>query len=129
MSAGDPFSTSERVALEGAVRRAEQTSRAEFSVFVGHAEGEPRAFALRLHAALVAPERSVLVMVDPDRRALEIVTGPRVRRTLHDNQVELAALAMREGFAAGDLAGGLRRGIDQLAEHAREPLTRHADQG
>lgn len=119
VAAGDPFSSSERVALETAVRRAEQLSRAEFSVFVGAAQGEPRDFAARLHGSLVAPDRSVLVMVDPDARALEIVTGAHVRRTLSDAEVEIAALHMREAFGAGDLAGGLRRGVQMLAEHAR----------
>jgi hypothetical protein len=98
------------------------------SVFVGHAEGEPRAFAVSLHRALAAPARSILVMVDPDARALEVVTGSEVRRTLRDPQVELAVAAMQSLFAAGDLVGGLRRGIQMLAEHARAPLTLHAQQ-
>ena len=69
------FSANDRVALDETIRKAEQLSRAEFSVFVGHAEGDPRAFATSLHASLVAPSRSVLIMVDPDARVLEVVTG------------------------------------------------------
>ena len=65
-------------------------------------------------------------MVDPDQRALEIVTGGYVRRTLTDSEVELAALAMQSDFAAGDLVGGLKRGIQMLADHARSPETLHA---
>ena len=34
-------------------------------------------------------------------------------------------LQMRSAFAEGDLVGGLTRGIAQLAEHARQPQTRH----
>jgi uncharacterized membrane protein YgcG len=128
VAAGDRFTASERVALDETIRKAERLSRVEFSVFVGHAEGEPRAFALSLHAALAAPARSVLVMVDPDARALEVVTGTEVRRTLRDQQVELAVATMQSLFAAGDLVGGLRRGVQMLAEHARAPLTLHADQ-
>ena len=33
---------------------------------------------------------------------------------------------MQSDFAAGDLVGGLRRGIQMLAEHARAPQTLHA---
>ena len=128
MAAGDRFTASERVALDETIRKAERVSRVEFSVFVGHADGDPRAFALSLHAALAAPARSILVMVDPDARALEVVTGGEVRRTLRDQQVELAVAAMQSLFAAGDLVGGLRRGIQMLAEHARAPLTLHAEQ-
>jgi hypothetical protein len=116
----------DKVALDECIRKAERLSRVEFSVFVGHAEGDPRAFAVSLHATLVAPARSVLVMVDPDAHAVEVVTGSHVRRTLRDSQVELAIAAMQSFFADGDLVGGLRRGIQMLAEHARAPLTLHA---
>ncbi|MCW2798118.1 MAG: hypothetical protein JWM79_3615 [Nocardioides sp.] len=126
MPAGDPFSSSERFALDDAIRKAEQLCRFEFSVFVGNAEGDPRAFATRLHNSLVAPARSILIMVDPTAHVLEIVTGGYVRRTLTDRQVELVALHMQTAFAEGDLVGGLRRGIQMLAEHARSPETLHA---
>ena len=126
MAAGDPFSGAERAALDGAIRKAEQLSRAEFSVFVGKAEGEPRVFATQLHNSLVAPARSILIMVDPGMRVIEVVTGAYVRRTLSDNEVELAIIAMQTAFAEGDLVGGLRRGIALLADHARSPQTLHA---
>ena len=127
VAAGDWFTSGERAALDAAMRRAEQACRAEFSVFVGAAEGgDPRAFAQRLHQRLVAPDRSVLIMVDPTRRALEVVTGAWVRQTLTDGEVQVAVLHMQSDFAAGDLAGGLRRGIEMLAEHARAPRTLHA---
>ena len=126
MAAGDPFSGAERAALDAAIRKAEQLSRAEFSVFVGKAEGESRAFATRLHNSLVAPSRSILIMVDPSARVIEVVTGAHVRRNLSDSEVELAVVAMQTAFAEGDLVGGLRRGIAMLADHARTPPTLHA---
>ena len=67
-----------------------------------------------------------LVMVDLQHRALEIVTGGYVRRTLTDRESELCAMAMQTAFAEGDLVGGLKRGIAMLAEHARPPRTLHA---
>jgi uncharacterized membrane protein YgcG len=125
VAAGD-FSSAERYALDETIRKAEQQSRVEFSLFVGSAEGDPRAFATQLHNSLVAPARSILIMVDPDARALEIVTGGYVRRTLTDKEVELTALQMQTSFAEGDLVGGLRRGIAMLAEHGRPQNTLHA---
>ena len=116
---------SDRHEIDKAIRAAEQASRYEFSVFVGHAEGTPRGFAERLHGASVAPDRSVLVMVDPRARVIEVVTGAHVRRDLDDHAVELAVLQMRSAFAEDDLVGGLTRGIAQLADHARAPQTRH----
>ena len=76
----------------------------------------------------MAPSRSILVLVDPDARAVEVVTGSEVRRTLRDSEVELAVAQMQTLFAEGDLVGGLRRGIQMLAEHARAPQTLHAHQ-
>ncbi|HRD60514.1 MAG TPA: DUF5130 family protein [Nocardioides sp.] len=120
------FSGNDRVALDETIRRAERVSRVEFSVFVGHAEGDARAFARSLHASLAAPARSILILVDPEARALEVITGGEVRRTLRDPEVELAVVQMQSLFAEGDLVGGLRRGIQMLAEHARAPQTLHA---
>jgi Domain of unknown function (DUF5130) len=128
VAGGDRLGSAGRVALDDTIRKAERVSRVEFSVFVGHAEGPPREFARSLHAQLVAPARSILVMVDPDIHAVEIVTGSDVRRTLADPQVELAVAAMQSQFVEGDLVGGLRRGIQLLAENARAPLTLHAQQ-
>lgn len=127
VAAGD-FNSAERFQLEDAIRAAEQVSRFEFSVFVGRADGDPHAFATQLHNSLVAPSRSVLIMVDPTARALEVVTGGVVRRSLRDQEVELAVIQMESSFAAGDVVGGLRRGIQMLADHARAPETLHADQ-
>jgi uncharacterized membrane protein YgcG len=126
VAAGE-FAASDRHEIDKAIRAAEQSSRFEFSVFVGRSQGsDPRAFAQRLHSAAVAPARSVLVLVDPDKRAVEVVTGDVVRRSLTDREVELAVLQMTSAFAEDDLVGGLKRGINQLAEHAREQLTLHS---
>ena len=124
VAAGE-FISADRFAIDETIRRAEQLCRYEFSVFVGTAEGDPRSFATQLHNSLVAPTRSILIMVDVAGRALEIVTGGYVRRTLSDAEVELAILEMRSRFAQGDLVGGLKRGIEMLAEHARAPETLH----
>jgi uncharacterized membrane protein YgcG len=102
-------------------------SRHEFSVFVGSAEQEARPFAERLHASLTAPQRSILVMVDPSARILEIVTGAEVKRDLDDHDAHLAALAMRSAFEAGDLVGGITQGVMMLAEHARRPRMLHTE--
>jgi uncharacterized membrane protein YgcG len=121
------FTAAQRVALDQTIRAAEQVCRFEFSVFVGTAEGQPREFAERLHASLSTPARSLLIMVDPAARTLEVVTGREVRRVLTDHDVALAVIEMRSEFATtGDLVRGLRRGISMLAMQARAPRTLHA---
>jgi uncharacterized membrane protein YgcG len=127
VASGEPLSEADRLALDKAIRVAEQACRFEFSVYVGPAEGEDtRAWATRLHNRLVVPARSVLVLVDPRRRVTEVVTGEEVRRHVTDAEVELAVLAMSSEFADGNLLAGLQRGIAMLAEHARPQNTLHA---
>ena len=121
MAGGDYLSNADRQAIDATIRKAEQLSRIEFSVFVGLADGDARTFATRLHNTLVASSRSCLIMVDPTARAVEIVTGGHVRQRVSDEEVELAVAAMTTSFAAGDLVGGLRQGISMIAEHAHAP--------
>lgn len=128
MPAGDGFSPAQRQRIDRAIREAETICRFEFSVYVGPAEGDVSAFAQRLHGALVAPDRSVLLMVDPAQRALEVVTGSEVRRELPDHEVALAVAEMQADFGHDDLCAGLVRGINMLAEHARKPPMLHAQE-
>lgn len=127
VATGEAFTASARAEIDKAIRQAETMCRYEFSVFVGASEGETRPFAERLHAALVAPARSVLVLVDPAARIVEVVTGAEARRVLDDAEVKLATLSMQTAFAAGDLVGGIKAGLIQLADHARRPQLLHHD--
>ena len=68
----------------------------------------------------------MLVLCDPERRELEIVTGTLARRTLTDAECALAAASMEASFAGGDIIGGLVLGIQQLGEAARAPRTLHS---
>jgi uncharacterized membrane protein YgcG len=128
--AGEAFSPRQRDEIVRAIQLAQQQSGLRYSVYVGAADGDPRAYARRLHAALGedAP-RSVLVLVDPSTRALEIVTGRLAARWVDDRATALAAMSMVSSFAAGDLHGGIVQGVQLLAEHARHPRSLHTEQG
>jgi uncharacterized membrane protein YgcG len=123
--AGELFSSAQEAEIDRAIRGAEMTCRFEFSVYVGAVDGDPRGYARRLHASLSSPDRSVLILVDPVARALEIITGSVVRRSLGDDAVRLAAAGMQSAFADGDLVGGIKHGVGQLAQSARKPATLH----
>ena len=119
MSAGEGFSAAQRQQIDRAIRDAETECRYEFSVYVGPADEDTRTFAERLHAALVAPGRSVLVMVDPVARVVEVVTGAEARHDLDDSEVRLVLAEMQSQFSHDDLTGGIVRGINRLAGYAR----------
>lgn len=127
MHVGDGFTSSQRHEIDKAIHDATTMCRYEFSVFVGASEGETGPFAARLHSTLTDPDRSVLVLVDPAARIVQIVTGSEVRRDVDDAEVRLAALSMQIAFAAGDLVGGIKQGVMMLADHARKPRMLHAE--
>src|SRR5512143_1706348 len=90
-----------------------------FSVYVGAVEGNPRDYAERLHAALGShAANGVLVLVAPQERQLEIITGKQSSRRLSDRACALAALSMTSSFSGGDLVGGIITGVRMLAETA-----------
>lgn len=119
MIAGEAIDDVGRQRIDRAIRDAETISGYKFSVYIGAAEGDAHAFANHLHSALTAPERSVLIMVDPVARTLEVVTGKDARRVLTNTEAALAVLAMQSDFAVAGLASGIVRGLHQLAEQAR----------
>ena len=127
MPDGDSFAISfrDRLRIERAVRNAERSSGLTFSIFLGVAEGDARAYAERLHGALPDPAHSVLVLCDAVFRALEIVTGVEAKRNLDDVECGLAAASMQTSFSGGDIVGGLVVGIQQLGEASRAPKTLH----
>ena len=123
--AGD-FTAAQRREIDSAIRAAETACRFEFSVYVGPTEPNHRDYAERMHAVMASPDRSVLIMVNPEDRAFEIVTGQAVRRVLSDQQVQLAAMTMRSCFIEDDIVGGIVAGVGMLGQAARGPQTLHA---
>jgi hypothetical protein len=125
---GDAIGPAQRLEIERAVANASAQSGTRFTVYVGALPGG-RAEAEQLHARTGADRDDVvLVAVDPGARSLEIVTGSRASTAVDDHACALGALTMTSAFANGDLVGGIRNGVLQLAEHARQPRTLHQDQ-
>ena len=118
MATGDGFSPSQRHLIDRAIREAETHSRLEFSVFVGALDGDHRAYAENLHRKLVAPAKSVLILVDPAARVVEVVTGAQTRAELTDDEVRLAVAEMTSCFAEHNLVGGIVNGVGALARFA-----------
>ena len=113
-----PFTTPQLLRLDEALRLADQSTGLTFSIYVGDLDEPYRGHAEKLHGQLADPDRSVLLAVSPNQRALEIVTGALARRRLPDRSAKLAALSMAAAFGGGDLAGGIVAGLAQLADYA-----------
>jgi len=118
-----PFTDGQIREISRACSTATAESGLHFSVYVGAVEGDIREHAERLHAALGRQaSRSVLVLVAPGDRQLEIVTGKESARRLSDRACALAALSMTTSFAGGDLVGGIVTGLRMLSEAAGREL-------
>ncbi|HEY3681796.1 MAG TPA: DUF5130 family protein [Streptosporangiaceae bacterium] len=114
------FTDQQEYELGRLVDRAREETGLTFSVYVGSTpEGvKPREEAVRLLGEFgdEAP-RVVLIYVDPNARALEIVTGPVASGWLDERTCGLAAVNMTSSFALGDLPGGIQNGIEQMVGH------------
>ena len=64
---------------------------------------------------------SVLVLVAPNARRVEIVMGTSLRGRLSDRDCALAALSMTSSFSGGDLAGGVLQGVRMLGQRTAAP--------
>jgi uncharacterized membrane protein YgcG len=113
-----PFTTPQLLRMDEALRVADRSTGLTFSIYVGDLDEPTREHAEKLHSQLSDPDRSVLIAVSPNQRALEIVTGAQARRRIPDRSAKLAALSAAAAFAGGDLTGGIVAAIAQLAEYA-----------
>jgi len=115
------FTHRQETDINRAIERAAAETGVRFSVYVGPgADGAD--FGRRLHADFgPAADHTVLIVVDPAARVVEIVTGERVRALVDDHASGLAVMSMATSFSVGDLAGGIRDGLNSLRERARRP--------
>ena len=121
MARGDvrPLTRRQRRAVERAVHEAEEATGLQLCVYVGPVEEDTRAHAeaLLVQAGLHT-HPAVLVLVEPLRRRVEVVTAPDARGRIDDATSELAVATMTRQFTRGDLAGGIVAAVDLLAAAA-----------
>jgi hypothetical protein len=122
-----PLSAAQRTELTKLVQQARSICGFGFAVFIGPLL-EGRDSAVAQHAQLRDAASAVLVAVDPTSRSIEIVTGVNTTAALDNRACEFAALSMKSCFVADDLVGGVREGVNLLAQHARRPAVLHLDE-
>ena len=108
---------------------AEETTGLQFCVYLGPAEGDPRARAEQLFVdAGLHARPAVLLLVDPRQRRVEIVTAPAVRDRVDDQACARAVDDMTPRFARRDFAGGIEAGLRHLVAAAGPGAAAPGDQ-
>jgi hypothetical protein len=121
-----PFSPVQLSRLDEALTLVSRHTQLRFSIYLGDLGEDSHAGAQRLHEQLGAVGTdSVLIAVDPQRRNVDIVTGPEARVRLADRSAKLAVMSMVASFKEGDLVGGLLSGLRMLSDQAGEPQHSH----
>ncbi len=123
MPSGEAFTNDQIRDIERVIDAASAETGLVFSVYVGNIDGDIRDAAEARHGEFGdQATNTVLVVIAPGERLLEIVTGEASGRRLSDRACALAALSMTTSFAGGDLAGGIVTGVRMLAEAAGRPI-------
>jgi hypothetical protein len=121
-----PFSAVQLTRLDEALTLVSRHTELRFSIYLGDLGEDSHAGAQKLHDQLgAAGADSVLVAVDPQRRNVDIVTGPEARLRLADRGCKLAVMSMVASFKEGDLVGGLLSGLRMLSDQAGVPHHSH----
>ena len=109
----------DRKRVARAVDEAESTTGLQICVYLGPGEAETRAQAEQLFVnADLSELPSVLLLVAPNRRKLEIVTAAAVRDRLTDEDCQRVVADMTEYFARDQFVEGLLVGIGEIARIA-----------
>jgi uncharacterized membrane protein len=110
----------QRRRIDHAVRQAEAHTGLQLAVVLGRAgDGDARAHAEGLFVgAGLADRPAVLLLVDPVRRHVEVVTSPEAKQRVSDDEAAAAVAGMTEHFGRSDLVGGLVAGVAALAAAA-----------
>ncbi|MGA9872617.1 MAG: DUF5130 family protein [Rhodococcus sp. (in: high G+C Gram-positive bacteria)] len=102
-----PFATQDLLALDNALTEATRATGIRFNVYVGELGDNVAVGADEVFPGTPDAVRSVLVAVDPNRRAIEIRTGRRVSDRATDRVAQLGITAAVGPFRDGNLIDGL----------------------
>lgn len=123
MRSGEAFTNEQSRDIERVIDAANHDTGLRFVVYVGNVDGDIRDAAEEMHSGFGSDATdTVLVVISPGDRLLEVVTGSSAARRLSDRACALAALSMTTSFAGGDLAGGIITGVRMLGEAAGHPI-------
>lgn len=110
-----PFATQDLVSLDDALAEATRATQIRFNVYIGDLGEDVAAGANDVFPGTPDAIRSVLIAVDPNRKAIEIRTGRRVSDRATDRVAQLGITAAVGPFRDGNLIDGLVSSVRVMA--------------
>nr|WP_221333817.1 DUF5130 domain-containing protein [Nocardia transvalensis] len=116
-----PFSDHERLLLDNTLTEATRATKVRFNIFIGDLKPEPSAGADAIFPGTPEAERSVLIAVSPNDRAVEVRSGRDVADRVNDRICQLGATAALSSFRQGELIDGLVSAVRVMAAAIGRP--------
>ncbi|RVW04801.1 DUF5130 domain-containing protein [Rhodococcus spongiicola] len=102
-----PFTTDDLVRIDDALTDATRLTKVRFNIYVGDLGEDPAMGADAVFPTTPEAERSVLIAVSPNQRAIEVRGGRAVANRVTDRVAQLGVTAAAASFTEGDLIDGL----------------------
>ncbi len=116
-----PFKVIDLVTLDDALTYGSRASKARMAVYVGDLGANSAARAREVLAQVPTPNDAVLLAVDPNRRAIEVVYGAGVRGRGAESAAPLGVEAAASAFKKGNLIDGLISAVRVLSAGISPP--------
>lgn len=116
-----PFTKEELVRLDTALTQATRKTMVRFNVYVGDLGDDPAQGVLDVFPNTPEAERSALIAVSPNQRAIEIRSGRAVANRVTDSIAQLGVTAAVASFGQGDLIDGIVAALRVMSAAVAKP--------
>jgi hypothetical protein len=110
-----PFPTMDLVILDDALTYGSRASKARLAVYIGDLGADTAARSRELLAKVPTPNDAVLLAVDPNQHAIEVVYGAGVKGRGAESAAPLGVAAAASAFKEGNLMDGLVSAVRVLS--------------
>ena len=116
-----PFRKEELVRLDTALTQATRKTMVRFNVYLGDLGDDPAQGVLDIFPNTPEAERSALIAVSPNQRAIEIRSGRAVANRVTDSIAQLGVTAAVASFGQGDLIDGIVAALRVMSAAVAKP--------
>ncbi|MCX4099321.1 DUF5130 domain-containing protein [Nocardia sp. alder85J] len=116
-----PFSDTERLLMDNTLTEATRATKVRFNIYIGDLTADTAAGADAIFPGTPEAERSVLLAVSPNARAVEVRSGHEVADRVSDRVCQLGVTAALSSFRQGQLIDGLVSAVKVMAAAIGRP--------